>query len=295
MSQKSSLPQSANSVSWVLTPDTVAKAVDELVRMSLVERNPAFDGTDFLGVPLVAAIFGERKLTASPVKASIETDVRMLQDIGPTSEFNLKEGIRPRVTSLFRRIAARVSDGNMTIEEARPILEFVSRHYSSGWLMMADLYEEHGGIDGLQESAESIRRFLEGEPTGEPTRQAWERLGELYVQLNDIPSAADAHVRAIEFSGIPFSSISNTANWLNNHRSILVEQEPSERERLFKRVVGIMEGRINEATATDLSRLAWLYLPRDTSRALALARDGLSRDPGNIHCLKLVERLNIQG
>jgi hypothetical protein len=111
----------------------VSQAVDELVRMSLVQRTAsAADGTDFLDVPLAAAIFGQRKLGVSPDKASVEADVRMLQDIGPTSATTLKEGLRPRVTNLFQRIAERVANGKGTLAEMLPVLEIVARGYPMG-------------------------------------------------------------------------------------------------------------------------------------------------------------------
>ncbi len=279
----------------LLRPDNdrmdVGNAVDELIRMSLVERSKATDGNDFLSVPLVAAIFGNRKLSANANKASIEADVRMLQDIGPTSETKLKEGIAPRILNLFESMAARIEEKKATIEDVQPVLEFVSRSYPTGWLLMADMYEEHGGLDGLSGAAESVRRYLESQPDAEAASRAWERLARMYIRLRDIPSAADAFVRAAEFSTTPFSSISNTANWLNNHRIELIEHAADERERLLQRFVRAMERRVQEASATDLSRLAWLYLPRETGRALELSREGLSIEPGNIHCIKLVERL----
>ena len=47
-------------------------------------------------------------------------------------------------------------------------------------------------------------------------------------------------------------------------------------------LIRIMESRISEATATDLSRLAWLYLQSgEDSRAVKLAQDGLRREPDN--------------
>ncbi|WP_457825793.1 hypothetical protein, partial [Staphylococcus aureus] len=41
-------------------------AIDELVRMSLVDRTRASDKTIFLGVPLAAALFGMKKLNVHP-------------------------------------------------------------------------------------------------------------------------------------------------------------------------------------------------------------------------------------
>jgi hypothetical protein len=53
-----------------------------------------------------------------------------------------------------------------------------------------------------------------------------------------------------------------------------------------------MERHIDELTATDCSRLAWLYLNiRREDRAREIAKIGLDRDPNNEHCMNLVRRL----
>ena len=46
-------------------------AIDELVRMSLIERTAASDDQEFLEVPLAAALFGRRKLAVSPLSVSL--------------------------------------------------------------------------------------------------------------------------------------------------------------------------------------------------------------------------------
>jgi hypothetical protein len=269
-----------------------SRAVDELLRMSLVQRTVAVDGTDFLDVPLVATVFGQRKLSVSPIQASIESDIRMLQDIGPTSESTLKAGIAPRIQSLFEKTARRISDGGTTIEEMRPVLELVSRSYSPGWLLMADLYEESGDASTLALSPECIRRFLETNPDSENASKAWGRLAVVYQRLGDVRGACDAHIRALSFPGAAFSSISNIANWFNQQRSELNQMDLAERNRLFRGMIRLMETRLREASASDLSRLAWLHLHvGDVQRAQQLTSIGLEKEPDNIYCQKLAARL----
>lgn len=53
-----------------------------------------------------------------------------------------------------------------------------------------------------------------------------------------------------------------------------------------------MEHRSREADATDLSRLAWLYVHlHDVPRAEEIAEEGLAADANNEHCVKLLTRL----
>ena len=141
------------------------KAIDELVRMSVVERSKAEDGSDFLGVPLAAAIFANKKFETSPQRELIDSDVHLLQDIGATTSSGLREGIGPRINALFRRIARRIGDGKLDFEAIRPALEFVARSYNPAWWLLADLQSELEGRNGIDQTAEYVRQFLEGKPS----------------------------------------------------------------------------------------------------------------------------------
>jgi hypothetical protein len=66
----------------------------------------------------------------------------------------------------------------------------------------------------------------------------------------------------------------------------------TDRVALFGSMAGLMERYVDDASATDLSRLAWLHLHKgDGDRALIIAETGLKRDPNNVYCQRLVERL----
>jgi hypothetical protein len=62
-------------------------------------------------------------------------------------------------------------------------------------------------------------------------------------------------------------------------------------KRVFaQRLRQAMEDGLTEATATDLSRLAWLCLRLgDEPAADKYIRQGLSQEPDNEYCLRLVE------
>ena len=141
-------------------------AIDELVRVSLIERTRAPDATDFLGVPLAAALFGAKKLHVSPQRQLIENDIRFLQDVGTTTITGLKDGIRPRMVAFFQRIAKRVAAAPPHFMRCSTILEFVARNYHPAWLLLAEMQREFAGAEGLQTSAHYLRCFLEGETFG---------------------------------------------------------------------------------------------------------------------------------
>jgi hypothetical protein len=273
-----------------------SSAVDELLRMSLVQRTTAQDQTDFLDTPLTAAIFGVRKLRVSPIRMIIESDISLLQDLGPTASTSLKEGLRPRIETLFRKVAARIGSGTTSLASMLGILEFIARSYPPAWLLLADLTREVEGERGIARTIEYIRRFLEREPKGIESDQAWQRLASLYRLTRDVIGACGAFLEAAATRGAPLDQISNMANWLNTERENFASMDVADRVALFGSMAGLMERHLKEASATDLSRLAWLHLHsgHDT-RALEVAEMGLRREPNNSHCRRLVDKLRGYG
>jgi len=89
--------------------------------------------------------------------------------------------------------------------------------------------------------------------------------------------------------------VSGAANLLNG---IFRRQGGSfdtyEKQALVRRLVEVMERRLDEADAVDCSRLGWLALHLgDEERARRFASRGLVLDGDDQHCVKLGRRLGI--
>ena len=68
--------------------------------------------------------------------------------------------------------------------------------------------------------------------------------------------------------------------------------DTDEKQILAQRIAAIIESRLDEADATDLSRLAWLQMHlQNIEKAIEYTRCGLEIDPDNPHCLSLAHRL----
>jgi len=267
--------------------------IDQLVRMSLIERTSANDGTDFLGIPLTAALFGRRKLRVSPIRAVIENDIRFLQDIGATESSGLKEGIRPRVEIFFRKTARKISEGDTSLEDMRPVLEFLAGGHPPAWLLLAEIQQEVSNSEEIGNAAEYVRRYLETQPPAVHAQAAWRRLVSLYRHASDVMGGCSAFLNAAEIIAPPIEEISTMANWLNNSGELLSDMKVIERRALFEPLAKLMEEHFDCASATDLSRLAWLHLHSgDERRASEVAEVGLLREPDNIHCQRLVDKLS---
>jgi tetratricopeptide (TPR) repeat protein len=205
----------------------------------------------------------------------------------------LKDGLRPRIDAFFKRAARRISSGNANFDELRPVLEFLARGYPPAWLLLSELEQEVGGKAGLKRAAEAVRRYLETQPPSLEAVNAWQRLVFLYRAVGDVIGGCSAFLKAAELNDPPLNEISSIANWLNNSPEAKDRVDLVDRKALFKPFARMMEAHLSEASATDLSRLAWLHLHSgDSDRALTVAEIGLRRDPDNAHCQRLEAKLN---
>jgi hypothetical protein len=280
----------------LLRPDNekmaVADAIDELERSSFVELlESQADREIFVSTPLVAALFGRRKLAVSPMKSAIEADTAILQQFGAGQRSDVRHGVAPRIERLIASIAKRALQDKNALDEYRPMLEFIARHYPPTWLLVASLYEDIGGPDALERAKQAVRQHLERE-TGSAAVGSWRRLATICQRTGDLLGELHALVELAAHSGAEFDEISSAANRLNyllaEKRAVL---DSEEKQILVRRLAAAMEARSQEADATALSRLAWLYLHlKDTQKAQEHVKRGLALDPNNEYCQRLAER-----
>jgi hypothetical protein len=115
---------------------------------------------------------------------------------------------------------------------------------------------------------------------------------DIYRENNNIVGCCSSFLRAAEMSKPPLYLISSMANLLNREREVIDKMDLAQRAALFKPLARLMEASLSSASATDLSRLAWLYLHvGDERRAFDVAEIGLERDPDNLYCQNLVDKL----
>jgi hypothetical protein len=284
----------------MIRPDTerldVDGAIEELRRASFVElRVSDQDGETFLTVPLVAAIFGRRKLGVSELRSAVEADIELLYLFGAAKPTDIRHGIEPRVRRMFKHIATRVSTDASQLDAYRPMLEFIAGKYPPAWLLLAELYEESTGEGGVERAKTAVRRYLEVVTAGDLQVDAWDRLAELCRRTGDWLGEIHAVVEAAAMPGSSFRTVSNAANQLNGiFRRQGGNFDTYEKQALVRRLVEVMEARLGEAAAVDCSRLGWLALHLDDQvRAKRFASHGLRLDGDNEYCVRLARRLGL--
>jgi len=272
----------------------VADATEELHRCSFIDllESPE-DRSLFVSIPLVASVFGRRKLTVSPSRKAIEEDMSLLQLFGAMQASDVRHGIGPRVTRFVKSLAELISREKTTLEKQLPMLEFVARAYPSAWLLIADLCEEVGGVGATSMATNAVDRFLESTPHDQRQLVGWERKALLCRRSGDLRSVVHCLLQICELPNVGLRAISDAANTLN---SIILNPdlklEWNEKNAAVNRVIAAMKGYIVEVDATDCSRLAWLYMRiGDHECARRLTQQGLNLEPSNEYCLRLEQRL----
>ena len=277
----------------------VAHALDELVRFSLVESISSGDDIDrFVGVPLAAAVYGQRELEVSPFKVAVEEDRKILMEFGAGKREDSIRGVYPRIEHLVRNVAKRASSDQRELETALPILEYLANRFPTTYLRLADLVLEAGDNSSDHDKAkEYIRNFLR-EADGASRHDAWIRLARLCEVTGDPRGEIHSICEAALLPTVSISELGELANHINNRiRDLkgkrIEEAWSSEVRELLARVAQVMERHLNELSATDCSRLAWLYLNIGRhDRAGEVARIGIGKDSDNFYCQRLVEQLD---
>lgn len=269
-------------------PLDTGRAVDQLIRSSLVESLRSPDGDDFVSVPLAAALFGRKKLQVSALRSAIEADLEFLQMFGAARDADVRKGLGPRLTRLFRALAVNAQSDSSVLTVNKPVLEHIARQYSPAWLLIADLYEEQQSPDWLAEAAEAVRHFLEEHPG---SVRAWTRLASLARRQGDYTGEAQALVSRSTQATTTFEFNSEAVDRINAlHSDGSLQSMPKDEKSILLRslleAVGAMD--TSEITATDYSRLAWLAInAKDEGRAAKYVELGRAKDPSNIHIQRL--------
>jgi tetratricopeptide (TPR) repeat protein len=261
----------------------VDHAISELLQVSLIEENLyGEERSAFLSVPLVAAIFGKRKLVTSPSKAAIEVDRGLLQGFGAIKASEASLGLRPRVLRMVSELG-KSTDADFR-RGAISVLEHVGSVYSPAWLALAQHFLESGD---RPEAIRATNRYLEDNPEDV---DAWRILVSLYRTSGDVWAEMNARIQLSPLAETPFGELSSAVGRLNE---ILREGVlPSDKRVIVVAMRALMEQRHVGGDATDYSRLALLCLNlQDKKSARRWVTVGLAFDPQNEQCLALNRRL----
>ena len=270
----------------------VEKGIESLLQYSLAEIGSSSDeNQEFIHLPLAASEFGKKKLGVHVLKSAIWADVRILQMFTPARISDVNLDLNKGLNGFIRNLSNQIDNGG-NFAEYEPILSMICRAYNPGWLLLAQWRLERGNPCDIEVARSNITSFLEKDPNGPESPKAWKLRADASARQNDNLGEVHAYVERAQIESVPFHDVSNAANLLNRGYDSL-DLPPDGKRELAKQLLDVMEERQKEAGADDLSRMAWLALHLNkTSKARSFATLGLEIEPENIHCSRILDRLD---
>lgn len=273
----------------------VEKGIESLLQYSMAEMHVApLDKQEFISLPLVASVFGKKKLNISASKAAIQADVEILQMLGPSRRDDVHLGLARRLENFIENISRRIEAG-ASYESFAPILEMICRAYNPGWLLLARWHLEARTEVSNQKAKEELRRFLENDPAAADASAAWEMLAQASYYTNDPLGEIHALIERAHVCEVPFHKLINTADKFNNFlRTHGLEIDRDQKRDLAGRLSATLAVRKTEARRDDFGQMAWLAIHAGKeSEAREYVQTGLGVSPNNLHLLRLASRLGI--
>lgn len=291
----------------VLRPDSerfdVARAFEELSRYSLIERVGADGDEAFVTVSLSAGEFGKRKLVVSPWRRAVEKDLQLLREFGVGRRREGDDatyGVYPRIDNLVRSVAREASEDVDALGRAMPILEYLAARVPRAYTRLAELVMEvDGNVHAERQAKEYLERFVEY-CAREERLGGWLRLARLCEDTADVHGEIRALCEAGIATGHDQDGLKYVVRRVNRRlwemkRSGIEEVRSLRVTEVVEMLAEDMERRRNGLTSVNCSGLAWLHLNIGGHQAIRKARNiadlGLSKDPGNEHCLRILDRL----
>lgn len=284
-------------------PQEVERAIESLLQYSIAESLSApLGGHDLIRLPIVATIFGKKKLNVSPYRAKIIADSRILQRFGAVREDDPSLGLERLIANYIRSLAKDPRDR----EACLSIAETICRRFNLGWYHLANWYLDHAESSDvpsdrekyLNQAKSGVEQFLENSAGEDPTKiaEGWDLLGTISYKLGDSLGEVHADIEKANVVDVPYWEISRTANELNAFlREYGTEIDRENKVMLAERILSVMYERRAEASAGDYSRIAWLCIHlKRIEQAKSSVLSGLELDPANPHLTALEKRLKIR-
>ena len=277
--------------------------LEEAIQAGLVESYPSDDGRSrFVGVPLAAGLFGQRILATLPLRHTLEKDKRFAMEFGAGLKEDARRGTPARIDPLVRAVAERLIDASGEgMERDLRVMEKLAQRFPAVYLRLAGLVlERDPGHELLARIRDYLRDCLRW-TGGSQRRRAWLALSDCHARLAEYKEEVFARCEASLVPETTNEEISLDANRLNGRFRDLKQSGVSIRwldeeiRMSIGRVIEEMESRLPALSAAACSRLAWLHLNMGNSRrSLRIAQEGLEKEPGDVHCQSLRDRLERQ-
>jgi energy-coupling factor transporter ATP-binding protein EcfA2 len=267
----------------------VQAAIEELRQSSFIDVLNK-NGNDIINVPLAATLFGKSELEVYPEKIKVLADRKLLMEFGSTTYSNLSSGLVRNIDRKFRAISKRINSVK-EFENELPILEYIATKYPKTYEYIIQIFEEYGDYGKVKYF---LREHLKHNITISEKENLWIKLADICKYTEDWNGESHALIELIQTPNVELRIISDAANRINNHIYNDYDARIDDyKGEMLAIIIKVFKSKTDECGATDLSRLGWLLLNNsDSEEAEKVVAKGLSIDPDNNYCQRLMERLN---
>jgi len=271
----------------------VEEGLEECTRLSLIVEVALQDGQPCYYAPQLARLFGQKKLEGDSDRLVIQEDIETIRKFGVIDPHQLRRQTQDEQIQKFVAwcINSDIKEQAL-IERLDKILESVADLWPPAWLDLAK-YRRKYEFD-RKNIEYAFRRAVEEMPFRKTVwleRARYAKIvGDEATQITSLVSAVDADPADLDLLGEVAYQLSR---YINNHKADI----PKTRRGVYLASVRAhMERVAVHLDATNLSRLAWLFLlENDKQNGWKYAKLGLTRDPYNEHCNSIVQRLRSDG
>ena len=272
----------------------VEAGIDECLRLSLIARHELADGEFCYEAPELARLFAKKKLQGDPDRLVIQEDLQILRQFGVLKRRTVGENTTDDLIASFlhRCIAAAPAAEEDERRRLDAVMCRIADLWPKAWPTVAELRKSTG--DSEEEVAYALRRAVEEMPYD---KSVWLARAEHARGQGDEGTRIASLVSAVDADPSDVELIRDTALQVCQYLDAHKYEIPAARRGVYLASLRAhMQEVAEKLDATGLSRLAWLFLlEENVEGAWRYANMGLSKDSTNIHCLRLVERLDSQG
>lgn len=273
------------------TPENWGNVVQELESLSLIEVERLGDTKfDLLFIPYPAQLFCTQKINTGA--DSFEGILPELNRFGFISENNAKLTAKEILKRYFDSYSI-TSTG--IVSTFHRVIDFMVNMHPE---LAIDVYNLDKSGPKLIESV-LMRHFLEAYIQNCATPQeyyaGWRPLLDVLDELSEYRSSLNLIWIVLSNNADDLRLLSDCAFYLSKNKQAYCDVNEELYFRCIEGALALSENLIDKADGTVHSRIAWLFLHQrnaDEAAALQHAINGLENEPGNIFCLRLVEKLH---
>lgn len=270
----------------------VESGIDECLRLSLINRDYLLDGQPCYSAPLLARLFGQKKLLGDPDKLVIQAQLETVRRFGVVDIHSVGRKSQVELTEQFVEWCCDpdgASQHSIAPEKVESILQSLAEMWPPGWLALARYRQRKAAPRQSVEHA--LRRAVEEMPD---SKRAWMARADYAELVGDEPIRISSLIAAVEADPNDVELLTTVAVAVTRYVSDHASQIPSTRRGVYLASVRQSLERVADQLSADgLSKLSWLFLLENNhARAREYATKGLKREPQNAHCLNILEKLS---